>query len=131
VALQKNWAVEYANAGHPAPVRVRRNERSVEQILPDDGKPGPGLGLFDGVNFSTSHSVFEQNDCILLFTDGLYEVESPEGEQFGLDALISSLKSHADLPAEKLFNALLAEACEFSKKQEFDDDVCIVAVEQS
>jgi phosphoserine phosphatase RsbU/P len=122
---------QFANAGHPAPVRVRRNERSVEQILPEDGKPGPGLGLFDGVNFSTSHSVFEQNDCILLFTDGLYEVESPEGEQFGLDALISSLKSHADLPAEKLFNALLAEACEFSQKQEFDDDVCIVAVEQS
>jgi sigma-B regulation protein RsbU (phosphoserine phosphatase) len=122
---------QFANAGHPAPVRVRRNERSVEQILPEDGKPGPGLGLFDGVNFSTSHSAFEQNDCILLFTDGLYEVESPEGEQFGLDALISSLKSHADLPAEKLFNALLAEACEFSQKQEFDDDVCIVAVEQS
>jgi phosphoserine phosphatase RsbU/P len=122
---------QFANAGHPAPVRVRRNERSVEQILPEDGKPGPGLGLFDGVNFSTSHSVFEQNDCILLFTDGLYEVESPDGEQFGLDALISSLKSHAELPAEKLFNALLAEACEFSQKQEFDDDVCIVAVEQS
>jgi serine phosphatase RsbU (regulator of sigma subunit) len=35
------------------------------------------------------------------------------------------------LPAEKLFNALLAEACKFSQKQEFDDDVCIVAVEQS
>jgi sigma-B regulation protein RsbU (phosphoserine phosphatase) len=122
---------QFANAGHPAPVRVRRNERLVEQILPEGGKPGPGLGLFDDVHFPTSHSAFEQNDCILLFTDGLYEVESPAGEQFGLDAVIASLKSHADLPAEKLFNTLLAEACEFSQKQEFDDDVCIVAVEQS
>jgi phosphoserine phosphatase RsbU/P len=122
---------QFANAGHPAPVRVRRNERLVEQILPEGGKPGPGLGLFDDVNFPTSHSAFEQNDCILLFTDGLYEVESPAGEQFGLDAVIASLKSHSDLPAEKLFNTLLAEACEFSQKQEFDDDVCIVAVEQS
>jgi serine phosphatase RsbU (regulator of sigma subunit) len=83
------------------------------------------------VNYSTSYSAFEQNDCILLFTDGLYEVESPDGEQFGLDAVISSLRSHADLPAEKLFNALLTDACNFSQKQEFDDDVCIVAVEQS
>jgi phosphoserine phosphatase RsbU/P len=122
---------QFANAGHPAPVRVRRNERLVEQILPEGGKPGPGLGLFDDINFSTSHSAFERNDCILLFTDGLYEVECPEGEQFGLDAVLSSLKAHADLPAEKLFNTLLAEACEFSGKQEFDDDVCIVAVEQS
>jgi serine phosphatase RsbU (regulator of sigma subunit) len=89
------------------------------------------LGLFDEVNYTTSRSTFEQNDCILLFTDGIYEVESPEGEQFGMDAVISSVRSHADLPAEKLFNALLADACSFSKKSEFDDDVCIVAVEQS
>jgi sigma-B regulation protein RsbU (phosphoserine phosphatase) len=122
---------QFANAGHPAPVRVRRNERIVEKILPDGEKPGPGLGLFDEVNYSTSHSTFEQNDCILLFTDGLYEVESPDGEQFGLDAVISGLQAHAELPAEKLFNALLEEACAFSQKQEFDDDVCIVAVEQS
>jgi phosphoserine phosphatase RsbU/P len=122
---------QFANAGHPPPMRVRRNERLVERISPEGGRPGPGLGLFDEVNYSTSRSAFDQNDCILLFTDGLYEVESPEGEQFGLDAVISSLKSHADLPAEKLFNALLADACNFSKKPDFDDDVCIVAVEQS
>jgi phosphoserine phosphatase RsbU/P len=122
---------QFANAGHPAPVRVRRNERLVEIISSEEGKSGPGLGLFDEVSYSTSRSAFEKNDCILLFTDGLYEVESADGEQFGLEAVISSLKSHADLPAEKLFNALLADACEFSKKTEFDDDVCIVAVEQS
>ena len=112
-------------------MRVRRNERLVEIISSEEGKSGPGLGLFDEVSYSTSRSAFEKNDCILLFTAGLYEVESADGEQFGLEAVISSLKSHADLPAEKLFNALLADACEFSKKTEFDDDVCIVAVEQS
>ncbi len=122
---------QFANAGHPAPVRVRRNERLVERISSEVGKSGPGLGLFDEVNYSSSRSAFEQNDCILLFTDGLYEVESPEGEQFGLDAVITSLQTHADLPAEKLFNALLADACDFSKKPDFDDDVCIVSVEQS
>ena len=67
----------------------------------------------------------------MLFTDGLYEVDSPEGEQFGLERVISSLRSHAEMPAEKLFNALLADACHFSKMADFDDDVCIVAVEQS
>jgi sigma-B regulation protein RsbU (phosphoserine phosphatase) len=122
---------QFANAGHPAPLRVRRNSRLVERLLPDGGNPGPGLGLFDEVNYSTSRCGFEQNDCILLFTDGLYEVDSPEGEQFGLDAVISSLRANADLPAEKLFNALLADACDYSKKPDFDDDVCIVAVEQS
>jgi serine phosphatase RsbU (regulator of sigma subunit) len=67
----------------------------------------------------------------MLFTDGLYEVDSPEGKQFGLEAVFSSLRFHAELPPEKLFNALLTDACDFSKKADFDDDVCIVAVEQS
>jgi sigma-B regulation protein RsbU (phosphoserine phosphatase) len=122
---------QFANAGHPAPVRLRRTERVVESLVSNGGRPGPGLGLFDDVNYSTTHAGFEQNDCIMLFTDGLYEVDSPEGKQFGLEAVISSLRCHAELPAEKLFNALLADACDFSKKADFDDDVCIVAVEQS
>src|SRR3984893_4425325 len=63
---------QFANAGHPTPLRVRRNERLVERISSESGKPGPRLGLFDDVNYSTSYSAFEQNDCILLFTDGLY-----------------------------------------------------------
>jgi phosphoserine phosphatase RsbU/P len=122
---------EFANAGHPVPIRVRRNDNIVEQLAERDGKLGPGLGLFDEVNYSTSHSPFGQNDCILLFTDGLYEVESPTGEEFGLNSVVASLRSHSELPAEAIFNALLADACNFSGKQAFDDDVCIVAVEQS
>ena len=122
---------QFANAGHPAPVRLRRATRIVESVGFDGGRPGPGLGLFDEVNYSTARCGFEKNDCILLFTDGLYEVDSPEGKQFGLDAVISSLRSHAGLPAERLFNALLTDACNFSGKEDFDDDVCIVAVEQT
>jgi len=123
--------VQFANAGHPAPVRLRRPTATVDLLVPETGRPGPGLGLFDEINYATSHGGLEHNDCILLFTDGLYEVESPAGEQFGLNSVIESVHSHADLPAEKLFNALLAEACAFSDKSEFDDDVCIVAVEHS
>jgi phosphoserine phosphatase RsbU/P len=121
----------FANAGHPAPIHVRRNDQIVEQLWGPSGKAGPGLGLFDEISYSTLRSPFAQNDCILLFTDGLYEVESPSGEEFGLNSVVASLRSHFDLPAEEMFNALLADVCDFSRKQEFDDDVCIVAVEQS
>jgi serine phosphatase RsbU (regulator of sigma subunit) len=123
--------VQFANAGHPYPVRLRRPTATAELLTSETGRPGPGLGLFDEVNYVTSYGELEQSDCLLLFTDGLYEVESPEGEQFGLKSVIEALHSHAALPAEELFNAMLADACAFSKKSEFDDDVCIVAVEHS
>jgi sigma-B regulation protein RsbU (phosphoserine phosphatase) len=123
--------VQFANAGHPPPVRLRRTNGGAELLAPETGRPGPGLGLFDEINYSTTRRELEQNDSVILFTDGLYEVESPSGEQFGLQAIVDSLRTHAHLPADKLFAALLTDACAFSKKQEFDDDVCIVAVEHS
>ena len=123
--------MRFANAGHPAPIRVRRSDRIVEQLWDQTHKSGPGLGLFDEISYSTSRSPFAEKDCILLFTDGLYEVDSPSGEAFGLSSVLASLRSYFELPAKEMFNALLADACNFSRKQEFDDDVCIVAVEQS
>jgi len=122
---------QFANAGHPAPIRLRRSTATVDLLVPPSAGCGPGLGLFDEINYATSHCTLEHNDCVLLFTDGLYEVESQAGQQFGLESVIKCVHSHADLPAEKLFNALLEEACTFAEKSEFDDDVCIVAVEHS
>jgi phosphoserine phosphatase RsbU/P len=121
--------VQFANAGHPFPVRLRRPTGEAKPLTTETGKAGPGLGLFDEINYANSSCELEYNDSVVLFTDGLYEVESPEGEQFGLESVIASLHSHVDLPAEELFSALLEDACAFSKKPDFDDDVCIVAVE--
>jgi len=75
-------------------------------------------------------SPFERDDCIVLFTDGLYEVDSAEGEEFGLDALLSSFRRHVNLPAQRLFDALLSDVEQYSSRPDFEDDVCIVAVER-
>jgi phosphoserine phosphatase RsbU/P len=131
VADTSKKEVQFASAGHPPAVRLRRPATTAELLTPKTGKAGPGLGLFDEINYATSYHQLEHDDCLLLFTDGLYEVESPDGRQFGLNAVLESAHAHADLPVEKLFNALLADACAFSQKSEFDDDVCIVAVEHS
>jgi serine phosphatase RsbU (regulator of sigma subunit) len=121
---------QFANAAHPVPVRLRRAIPGAEPITDDKAKIGPALGLFDELTYPTFTCPFESNDCLVLFTDGLYEVDSPEGEQFGKKALISSLNRLATLPVEKLFPAIVDEVCRFSARQHFDDDVCMVAVER-
>jgi phosphoserine phosphatase RsbU/P len=123
--------VQFANAGHPPPVRLRRPNGPAVLMKPETGKAGPGLGLFDEINYATSRWDLDRNDSIILFTDGLYEAESPTGELFGLPAVVESLHRNADLPAERLFEALLKDVCAFSQQQDFDDDVCIVAIEHS
>ena len=66
----------------------------------------------------------------MFFTDGAFEVDSPAGEEFGRDALLTDFGKHAGLPAVELFAAVLEDVKSFSAKPEFDDDVCLVACEQ-
>lgn len=123
--------VQFANAAHPVPVRLRRLEHAAEMITDDKAKSGPALGLFDEISYATFSCLFESNDCLILFTDGLYEVDSPEGKEFGRNALISSLRRLSALPVEQLFPAVVDDVCRFTSRQHFDDDVCMVAVERA
>jgi phosphoserine phosphatase RsbU/P len=121
---------QFANAAHPVPVRLRRVTPGAEPITQDHAKIGPALGIFDEITYPTFTCPFEPKDCLVLFTDGLYEVDSPDGKEFGKNSLISSLNRMATLPMEKLFPAIVHEVCCFSKRENFDDDVCMVAVER-
>ena len=121
---------QFANAAHPVPVRLSRATPGAEAITEDKAKIGPALGIFDEITYPTFTCPFEPRDCLVLFTDGLYEVDSPEGKEFGKSALISSLNRLATLPVEKLFPAIVHEVCRFSARENFDDDVCMVAVER-
>lgn len=121
---------QFANAAHPVPVRLCRVKPGAEPITNDKAKIGPALGLFDEITYPSFSCPFEPNDCLVLFTDGLYEVDSPDGNEFGISSLISSLNRLATLPLNELFPAIVNEVCRFSAQEHFDDDVCMVAVER-
>jgi sigma-B regulation protein RsbU (phosphoserine phosphatase) len=123
--------ISYANAGHPGPFRVCRNARTVESLSKDRKQNGPALGIFDSAVFPTSRAPFDSGDCVVLFTDGIFEVYSPEGQEFGKENLLSAFDRSADLPADQMFEAVLKDVLAFSSRQDFDDDVCLVAVERT
>ena len=123
--------VSYANAGHPSPFRICRKTGTVEPMITERKQSGPALGIFDSASFPTSRAPFDNGDCIVLFTDGIFEVYSPEGKEFGKEALVSTFHRYANLPANQLFAAVLKEVLAFSSRSDFDDDVCLVAVERA
>ena len=123
--------VSFANAGHPDPLRLRRQAGIVEPLGGGQEKTGPALGLLDSATYPTSRSSFEDADCIALFTNGLYKVCSPQGDEFGRSALDSTFLLYKDLHSEKLCAAVLKDVSEFAGRSNFDDDVCIVTVERA
>jgi len=68
-------------------------------------------------------------DLIMLYTDGIYEVSDPHGEEFGQERLLAAVQRRVHLPDQVLFDELLREVQRFSGTKEFQDDVCLVGVE--
>jgi len=121
--------VRCANAGHPAPLRVRPDRGVVEALSSDHRTRGPALGLMEGFAYPLIQNPAAERDWFLLFTDGLYEVENPKGEQFGEERLLASVRRGILLPPSRLLDELLAEVRDFSGHANFKDDVCMVSVE--
>jgi sigma-B regulation protein RsbU (phosphoserine phosphatase) len=121
----------YANAGHPRPFLIHRLSQTVEVLKNVDGKARPALGLFADSVYPTASIPLSASDLVMLFTDGLYEVEGAGDQPFSQELLLEAVRRHASLHGSELFTAILSEIHQFSACQEFSDDVCLVGMEVS
>jgi serine phosphatase RsbU (regulator of sigma subunit)/FixJ family two-component response regulator len=128
IADLKRSRMLYANAGHPKPLLLHRGRNELEQMSSKDGD-GPALGLFDGMEYRTSECPLEVDDFVMLFTDGLFEVEAPNHELYSCERLIDAVRQRARLQSSELFAGVFAEIRQFSKRTEFSDDVCLLGME--
>jgi sigma-B regulation protein RsbU (phosphoserine phosphatase) len=130
--LTANWqtgVMRFANAGHPKPLLVRRETKSVEPLANASGRGQPALGLFDDPPYETSEAKIAPGDFIMLFTDGLYEVQGANEELYSQQRLMVDVKSLIEKPAGQLFDDLLEAVRNFSTSHEFEDDVCLVGMD--
>lgn len=117
-----------ASAGHPSALHVQRSDNDVEPLMAD-GDGGPALGIFDTAEYTTCCRPVSARDMIMLFTDGLYEVERADGSIFdkeGLRTVVAGLAGH---PTPRLFDDLLSSIRQTAAAGDFDDDMCVVAVD--
>src|SRR5262249_219793 len=93
----------FANAGHPRPLWIHSNaECSVTEPLGDGCRPGPALGLFDEAVYNTVRCKLSPNDAVLLFTDGLFEVEGEDGQVYDYNRLIHAVDRRSTMPIKEM-----------------------------
>lgn len=119
----------FANAGHPKPLLVRRSLGQVEPLANTSGRSQPALGLFDDPPYQTSETTLNRGDFLMLFTDGLYEVQGQNEELYSQERLMLDVKSFLNHPPGVLFDELLAVIRNFAVNGQFDDDVCLVGMD--
>lgn len=101
--------LDYSNAGHPYAWRITAGG-AAERL----GATSPPLGLapVDGVRMKTLH--WEDDDLLVLLTDGLVEGRNATGEAWGDERLLQVVLAHRREPVERVVEAVFAEADRWS-----------------
>jgi sigma-B regulation protein RsbU (phosphoserine phosphatase) len=116
----------YCNAGHPPPL-IFHPESDVSGSLRWLEPTGAAVALIEGLEFNAASTVMEPGDLLLLYTDGITEAMSPDGELFGRQRLGQLAGQASALPARDLLQVLRRGMESFIGDRSLGDDVTLVA----
>lgn len=129
----------YACAGHPPPLLANRGERSTEYLsLMADGKThcedehpaeGSALGLERESVYSGCSRPIAAGDVFMLFTDGVVEAPDADGDEFGEERLLQTVRDNFEQDAGGLSRSVESAVLDFTGATVLPDDLCIITVE--
>ena len=112
----------YSNAGHNAPVLVRR-DGTVERLR----EGGPVLGEFPDIAYEQAEVAFGGGDRLLIFTDGVSEARGEGDVEFGEPRLENIVRESRGETAPELRRRILSAVHEF-RDRPLDDDATMLIV---
>lgn len=116
----KTRLLKYINAGHNHPILT--NGKKAEFL----DKGSIGLGMLDEIPFIEPDEVtIMPNSTLILYTDGIVELQNKAGEYFQTDRLIKLIHSFYPLKMEDLNNLIFSKLDEFRETEELVDDTAI------
>ncbi|HEY5838595.1 MAG TPA: PP2C family protein-serine/threonine phosphatase [Pyrinomonadaceae bacterium] len=118
-------SVKVLSAGH-GPMLVYRHSTNQIESLEAHGIP---LGMIAGVPYSNATNIsLESGDLMAVITDGFYEWENRDGEQFGLQRLEDTIRDSRDCTAEEVIGRLRSSVEKFCGGTEQQDDLTAVVL---
>ncbi len=113
--------LEYANAGHPAPLLLHADGRTSRLTA-----GGPVLGVLTEARYEEGRLPLGPGDRLALFTDGVAEAAGTDGEELGEARLLARLGEWRDRPAAAASAAVLELARAFAGGSLADDATAVV-----
>ena len=119
-ALAADGRLTYCNAGHNPPLIISsKGDGAVRRL--EVG--GPIVGLFEGAAFEEETVTLMSGDWLIVFSDGVSEALSADGEEYGEHRIVQVVTRH--LPAEpaEMLEALFTDVRAFTKGAPQSDDI--------
>lgn len=115
----KTLVLQFTNAGHNYPL-IQRCGKPCELLKE---KHGLFLGCMEGILYKKSEIKLSKGDRLLLYTDGITESHSKEGELYGEERLMSVLDDISAQSGENTLASILKDVGRFSTGEEQFDDI--------
>lgn len=112
--------MKYINAGHNHPILT--NGRKSRPL----NKGCVGLGMLDEIPFMESETlIIRPNTTLVLYTDGVVELEDPNGEAFETERLTKIIHNYYPLKMEDLNNIVFSKLDDWRQTEDYVDDTAI------
>lgn len=131
----KAGTLEYANAGHNPPLVVRKDGCTIEFFE----RGGMALGVLEDNRIQGGSTHMEPGDYMVMYTDGVTEAFSPDGDIFGEERLYSTITAEIachspgtdlDRDAQHLVDAIDQRVSEFIGQASRTDDLTLLVLKR-
>jgi len=119
--------LEFVNAGQTPPL-LRRQNGSIERLM----QGGVALGMFEGSTYQAGEVQLNPGDALLMYSDGLTEAESPDGQPFdeaGLERTLALFAgAYQKTAAAELGKAVFDAVERHRRDQRLQDDLTVLVL---
>jgi len=115
--------LKIARAGHPPPMIYRSSEKKAIEY-PCGGVFPLGIDPYGQV--PVTEAELQPGDRILMYTDGITERFSMDGETYGEERLLRQLEGDGNLQPQELLNAIMKDVDNFADGRPADDDQALL-----
>ena len=119
--------VEVLSAGHGPILWYRYMDDRIDSL----DAQGIPLGMIASVPYAPgTKGCLEAGDMLVLITDGFYEWENPDGEEFGIARLEAVIRQSCDCTPEEVISRLRSSVMSFCRGTKQMDDLTAVILKR-
>lgn len=120
-----NSVFSYASAGHEPALFYQAKENKFSELI----AKGLLLGVKRDVNYEERSIVLEENDCIIMMTDGVTEIRTEEGF-ISMDIIKAIIENEKNSPAQVIVDSLYRELIKLQNFKLHDDFTIVIYKKQ-
>jgi len=121
----KTGQVAFGQAGHPAPMLFDAEKKTISE----HGNGGNPVAMFANPVFDINQCQMHCGDRLVVYSDGISECPSKDGEEFGATRLASKIIEFAPLKIERASERIAESLVAWHGADIFDDDLSLLHLE--